>query len=361
MASAPATDDVFRIDSIASGVWVAEVIARPEAYAFANSLIVAGADGLLVVDTQQSPAAAGALVRWIAERFDRPVRWVVNTHFHGDHVNGNATYRAVWPDVEVVAHASVVEAISTDGRARIDEELASLPATIEQRQGWLDSGTGPDGSTLTDAQRDALTYSVRVNRTYVDDLAVLAADLDAILPDRAMDAPTTLDLGDRTVRLIPVGPAHTEGDLAVWVDDVRVAAVGDLLEEAAPWIDGADLHGWSEALAAVRALSPEHVVASHGSATAGPRLLEGEAALFADLVAAAEDAGGAAPEVVGSAAAESAGGGDAGGVDDASVAAVAAALESHHAFLESLGLSGEALAEWVEAAARQALAEVQAR
>ena len=344
-ASIPATADVFRIDSIAEGVWVAEVIASPAAYAFASSVVVAGDDGLLVVDTQQSPSAAGALIRWLRERFEQPVRWVVNTHFHGDHVNGNSAYRSAWPEVEIVALASVPEAIRPDGLARIQGVLEEIPAVLEERQGWLDSGTGPDGNPLTDAQRERLDYSVRVNRRYVAELRGLAEALERTVPDRTVDAPRTLDHGGRTVQILPVGPAHTVGDLIAWVADVRLAAVGDVLEEAAPWIEGADLHGWAEALAAIRGLEPDHVVASHASASAGPRLLEGEAPLFADLVTAAEAAAVSAAEVS----------------PDERVAAVVAALEPHRDFLQSVGVVDDAFTEWAEAAARQALAEAGAR
>ncbi|UCC25322.1 MAG: MBL fold metallo-hydrolase, partial [Gemmatimonadales bacterium] len=336
VASPLAPTDVFRMDSLAEGVWVAEVRERPEAYAFANSLVVAGDSALLVVDTQQSPAAARALIAWIRNHTDLPVRWVVNTHFHGDHVNGNGAYRDAWPEVRFVAHASVPEAIRTEGRARMEEELATLPEALDRRQAWLDGEPMPEGQEMTPELRQRLEYSVRVGRAYLDELR----ELEVVEPAILLTEPRTLDLGARTVEVIPAGPAHTEGDLVVWVPEVGVAGVGDLLEEAAPWIEGADLQGWAASLDRIRALAPLQVVASHGSAARGAELLAGEAPLFAALVEAA------ALEVrdvrdVPDARLESEG-----WPTDEAVARVAAALTPHGPFLASVGLEGEAFTAW---------------
>ncbi|HSG46921.1 MAG TPA: MBL fold metallo-hydrolase [Longimicrobiales bacterium] len=338
-----APTDVFRIDSLAEGVWVAEVLQRPEAYAFANSLVVAGDSALLVVDTQQSPAAARALIAWIRETFDRPVRWVVNTHFHGDHVNGNVAYRETWPEVQFVAHASVPEAIRTEGRARIEEERSTLPATLDRRQAWLDGDTLPEGQEMTPELRDRLAYSVRVGSAYLDELR----ELEVLLPDALVEAPRSFDLGGRSVDVVPVGPAHTAGDLVVWVPDAGVAGVGDIVEEAAPWIEGADLRGWAAALARVTALDPGRVVPSHGSAARGRELLEGLAPLFADLVRAAEREA-QTPAADGAA-----------WPTAAAVDRVVESLAPHRAFLASVGVEGTAFTEWASEAARQALTETE--
>ncbi|HUF74882.1 MAG TPA: DUF6265 family protein, partial [Longimicrobiales bacterium] len=284
----PGTDAVFRLDSLADGVYAAIVLSEPDAYAFANSLVVIGERGVLVVDTQQSPRAARALIREIEALTDLPVRWVVNTHWHGDHVNGNVAYRARWPEVELYATRGTVAGMRGPGARMRAEELERLPAEIREREGWLESGRLPDGRGLDADLRAAVSRAIQMRRSYYDELR----SLEIVYPSHLIDARTSLDLGGRRVTLLAAGTAHTQGDLAVFVEGERILAVGDLLEEAAPWIEGADLSGWAAALRLLQTLDPAVVLPAHGGGARARSLLDGEAALFDDLVGLARDAAG---------------------------------------------------------------------
>lgn len=314
---------VFSIDTVGPGVYAAHVLSRPDAYAFANSLVVVGDDAALVVDTQQSSTAARVLVELVRTMTEVPVRYVVNTHWHADHVYGNEAWADAYPGLRFLAHPATVTAMRTDGRAQRDEELETLPASIDDRRRWLETGVGPDGSELTDAQREQLGYSLRLRTAYLEDLRALRW----VEPEPAVSEPVTIDLGGRTVELVPLGPAHTAGDVAVFVPEVGVLAVGDLLEEAAPWIDGADLAGWARALGELEAIDGvSHVLPAHGELQRDRRLLEGTSALLSAVVRAGGNDEGAA------------------GFD----------AEAHRPFMATLGVEGEAFDRWVQAALDQA-------
>lgn len=324
-STGPAADTlrVFEIDTLAAGVYAARVLPRPDAYAFANSLVVIGDDAALVVDTQQSPTAAGVLVELVRSMAGVPVRYVVNTHWHGDHVYGNQAWADAHAGVRFLAHPATVEAMAREGREQRNEELGTLPASIEDRRGWLETGLGPDGTALSEAEQEQLEYSLRLRVAYLDDLRALRW----VDPEPAVSERLALDLGGRVVELIPLGPAHTAGDVAVFVPDAGVLAVGDLLEEAAPWIDGADLAGWARALAELEALTGVALILpAHGDVQRDRRLLEGTAALLGAVVRAARSDEGAA------------------GFD----------AEAHRPFLATLGVEGEAFDRWIESALEQA-------
>lgn len=287
-AGAPDPAGVFDFQPLADGVWVARVLPRPTAYAFANSLVVVGDDGVLVVDTQQSPAAARALIDRVPIWTDRPVRWVVNTHWHGDHVYGNVAYREAFAGVRFLAAPGTPEGMRGPGAEQRDAELASLPGSIAERESWLDRGRLPDGRLLDDELREAVAYSARLRRRYLAELE----RLEFVEPEPWVDGPRSIDLGGRTVELIPLGPAHTAGDLVVRVPDAGVVAVGDLLEAtAAPWIDGAEsLVGWRDALDALAALPETTRVPAHGDVQREGWLLDGERALFDAVIRTADRA-----------------------------------------------------------------------
>jgi glyoxylase-like metal-dependent hydrolase (beta-lactamase superfamily II) len=314
---------VFDLQRLADGVYAALVVDRPDAYAFANSLVVIGNDGVLVVDTQQSPQAAVELIRLVRRLSPLPVRWVVNTHWHGDHVYGNIAYRDAFPGARFLAHPSTVIGMREGGADQRAEELATLPATIEARERWLDEGVLPDGRELTTALREEVLYSLELRRSYFSALR----DLVVVEPEGTVDARRRLDLGGRIVELLPLGPAHTAGDLGVWVPDSGVMAVGDLLEEAPPWIDGAaSLAGWADALDRISEEGASIFLPSHGTVQLNPTLLVSERALFRELT-----------ELSARAVEES-------WPPDRIVDQIS--LEAHRAFLMGLGLDEEGFLDW---------------
>lgn len=273
-------DDVFRLEVLAPGVWAAVVKPDPDAYAFANSLVVVGDDGVLVVDTQQSPAAARALAAKIDVRTGRPVRWVVNTHWHGDHVYGNQVYRERHPGVRFIGHSTLVRDLPGIGARRLRELRERLPDRIEARRRALARGTRGDGSPLTEEQLRRLRRSLRLNVTYQSRLE----DVRLIGPDTTFERRMELDLGGRRVVLHHFGPAHTAGDVIVHLPDEGIVAAGDLVEDGLPYLEDATVRGWAGVLDSLAALDADVVLPSHGSVRRDRRLLEVQRGLFRAVV-----------------------------------------------------------------------------
>ena len=173
---------------VADRVWVA----RYELYDV-NVTLVGGAEGLLVVDTHGTAAAAREVVADVDRLGVGRVTAVVNTHAHFDHVVGNGTFRAAYGELPIIAHEVAVE------------ELVA----------WQESAE-PD-PRLTDVAR-----------------------ADVVLPERTFSSAIALDLGERAVELVHPGRGHTGGDLVVRVPDADVLLAGDLVEESAPPSFGSD-------------------------------------------------------------------------------------------------------------------------
>ncbi len=251
----------FTLVDLAAGVVAAVVVADPPHYAFANSLVIDLGGELLVVDTQQSPAAADALIAAIRSRSVEPVRWVVNTHWHADHVYGNTAYRRAWPDVVFLTHRTTRDDLLSLGREQLQRDLVELPASIDVRRQWLASGVGPDSAPLTPVQRSRIERSLELRMDQLDQLR----GLELVAADSVFDEALSLSGSARTVRLIALGPAHTRGDVVVWLPVERILGAGDLVEDAYPWVEHADVAGWARALEQIEALSPVIVLPAHGS------------------------------------------------------------------------------------------------
>src|SRR5437588_3105823 len=122
-------DDLFDIKPVADGVYAA--IAKPAYKVNCNAAIIFLDDSVLVVDTHSKPSAARAVIAQIKKLTDKPVKFVVNTHFHWDHYQGNEAYPSSWPaGIEIISSEATRANIERLGIPRIKNEIVSMPQEI---------------------------------------------------------------------------------------------------------------------------------------------------------------------------------------------------------------------------------------
>jgi len=191
-------------------------------------IVVAGPTGLTVVDTRNNPAEAEEVIRDVDARFGLPIVAVVNTHAHYDHTFGNQTFAAL-PSVPIYGHH------------RIPQHFADY-----------------EGPRLAAQQADSFREP---DKDW--------ADVVLTPPDVLVTAPVTQVVGGRTLELIPLGPGHTDTDLAVLVPDCRVWLLGDVIEESGPPMFGSGSYPftWPAVLAGLlEAIRPgDVIVPGHGA------------------------------------------------------------------------------------------------
>src|SRR3989454_4662932 len=107
-----AGDARFEIKKVADGVHVA--VAAPAYKVNSNTAIIESDDGVTIVDTHSKPSAARVIVERLREITTKPVRYVVNTHFHWDHWHGNEVYPAAYPHAEIVTNQLTREAMRSE-------------------------------------------------------------------------------------------------------------------------------------------------------------------------------------------------------------------------------------------------------
>jgi cyclase len=213
-----------RTEKVADGVWA---VHPPDELRFdnSNSVVILMDDGVFVVDTQNSPLAARAVLAAIRGLTDRPVHWVLNTHWHGDHVQGNEVYRDAFPDAQFIAHATVPEDMRTRAQPAYEQELKDVPEWLGRAREALRTGNA-DGQTLDPEQIERLRGQVERRTLYLEQLRSITS---LVLPDHLFDDTLTISSG-RTLHLMHLA-GHTRGDVAIWIPDVRVLVTGDLLDD----------------------------------------------------------------------------------------------------------------------------------
>jgi len=233
-AGAQATDSLA-LQQLAEGDYVhlglIEPVTPDNAGDIANLGIIVGADAVAVVDTGGSVAVGERLLRAVHTITDKPIRYVINTHEHPDHVFGNA---AMPGDATFVGHRN-------------------LPAELARR--------GP--------------YYLRSYREQLGDAAIAAVRI--IKPTLLVNDEATLDLGGGRRLLLTAWPAaHTDCDLTVLDESTGVLFAGDLLfREHVPVVDGS-LTGWRAILPRLAQLPGRIAVPGHGPPGAWPQALDDE-------------------------------------------------------------------------------------
>jgi len=216
----------FTLHEVGPGVFAA--ICVPGSGAGSNAGFIVGDDGVAVVDTFQSSAAAEQLLAAIRERTKRPIRFVVNTHYHLDHVAGNGVFRD--------AGAAIVAQRNVRAWERTENLKWWAPNVPADKRAWVES---------------------------------------LVLPNLVYDDGIDLYLGNRQVK-VRVLPGHTGGDSAVFVPDADVVFTGDLFWNATlPNTTDADTAAW--------VTTDERLAADHPTATFAPG--HGEVGKVADVAA----------------------------------------------------------------------------
>lgn len=240
----------YRFEKVADGVFCAMASGVP--YYVANSAVIVGEDGVLVVDTGAGPNEARALRDGIRTITDRPVRYVVDTHFHFDHAFGNQ----VFPDALIIGHEVTRALLGPDAlRGRtVAAYIAGLPAQIENARAEAANEASPEKRMELTRRADAL-------RAYQEELATLVPTA----PQLTFRETLTLWLGSREVRLLHLGRGHTAGDVVVFLPREHIVCTGDLFNGYIGYMGDAYVDEWAATLDRLAALDFETVIPGHGT------------------------------------------------------------------------------------------------
>lgn len=260
--AAAAQQEAFELKSVAPGVTLA--LARPQFVANSNGAIVELDDAVLVVDTHSSPAAARALIRQIGRLTPKPVRYVVNTHFHYDHWQGNEAYTGVWPaGIDIISSETTRERLAAFGATRAKALLAGFDrqlALLRQRR----------DTTEDAAARARLADSVQAAEAAVDGLR----RMELVLPTLTFDRSLVLRRGAAEVHLLFLGRGHTDGDVVVFLPRERVLIAGDLLTASVPVMGDSHPYDWIRTLEALQRLDFDVVLSGHGDVLRGKETVQ---------------------------------------------------------------------------------------
>lgn len=265
-------EDLFDIKPMADGVYAA--IAKPAYKVNCNAAIILLGDSVLVVDTHSKPSAARSLIEQIKKLTDKPVRYVVNTHFHWDHYQGNQAYPSSWPaGVEIISSQATRENIEHRGIPRVKYEIATMPKEIEKLKSDL--------TAASDSQKkEALRSSLQQAESYLAELQSMHFTLPTLTFDRSF----IIYRPSRTVQILWLGNGHTNGDVWVYLPKEKIIICGDALHGWTPFMGDSYPFDWIQTLDTAERLDFEQALGGHGDVMHGKEKFELWKAYFRDLL-----------------------------------------------------------------------------
>jgi cyclase len=267
-----AAGQLFDLKPVVPGVWAA--IAKEQFKVNCNAAVIELDDGLLVVDTHSKPSAARALIEQIKTVSSKPVRFVVDTHFHWDHYQGNQAYPTVWPQgVEIISSEETRESIAHRGIPRVKHEIREVPKEIEQLKADL--------AKATEAKEKAeIQENLRQAESYLAELTTKPM----ILPTLTFDRSLIIHRQSRNVYILWLGKAHTDGDVFVYLPKEKFLATGDALHTWTPYMGDSYPYDWIKTLEAAEKLDFDYALGGHGDVLRGKGQFQTWEQYFRDLL-----------------------------------------------------------------------------
>jgi len=239
---------VYKFEKVADGVYYAT------GGMGSNIPIIVNDHNVMVVDDGSTPATARALLEDLKLITGNPVRYVVNTHFHYDHTDGNSVFP---PEVEIIAHEYVrtkmltfnileIEPFKTSQKTRMPALIESLKKQIEDEK---DS-----------AQKTSLEKQLAAAQTLSDQLK----EIKPTPPNVTYTAQMVMHAGPREIQLLFLGRGHTGGDTVVYLPKEQIVCTGDLMESRPAYLGDAFFDEWITTLDELKKLDFTLVLPGHG-------------------------------------------------------------------------------------------------
>lgn len=226
-----------------------------------NSYAIITDEGVFVVDTHQPPICAEANIAEIRKLTDKPVKFVLNTHWHGDHNMGNFVYKKAFPEATVIAHSKTREILARRQADWVKEAReGEYEKYITDFGKMLAEGKGYTGQPITAVERERMEKLMVILKKYDQDVR---RD-EVCIPDMTFEKNLTLFMGGIEIQVRHDGRANTPGDAYVWLPQDSVLITGDILVSPVPYCLGSFFDEWPAVLDTMLALKPKVILPGHG-------------------------------------------------------------------------------------------------
>jgi len=256
----PLVSGAHRFEKVIDGVFYAT--ASGTMNVGANSPIILTDDEALVIDSEITPAAARALVADLKAITNKPVRYVVDSHYHYDHAHGNQVFT---PIAQVIGHDNTRRRMLTNVLEQYTylSSVQPVPARVDALKQRIAQEADPQQKAALERQvANSLAYLEQIKETKVTP------------PNLTFDRTMTLFRAGRDIRLLYLGRGHTDTDVVVYLPKERIVCTGDLMESVVSYMGDSFPDEWIATLERLKALDFDTVMPGHGVVFKGKTKIE---------------------------------------------------------------------------------------
>ncbi|UCD85796.1 MAG: MBL fold metallo-hydrolase [Deltaproteobacteria bacterium] len=237
-----------RIEKVTDDIYVAL------GYALGNVTMIITGEGVVIIDTTESKEAAEEVLKKFRKITDKPIRYIIYTHFHPDHILGTEVFYS--EGVEVIATSEFVKWAQSPDRGMGSKYFRRVIATLG---GEAEKGYG---------------FSLPVESPYRGQFE----DAEVVMPTITFQGKHSFTLGGKRFELFQTS-GETEDHLAVWIPDERALHIGDLYYMSFPCLTGLMLEarpviGWINSLTRFIGMRPDHLLLGHTKTLKGAGLIK---------------------------------------------------------------------------------------
>ena len=237
-----------------------------------NSPIIVTDTEAIVIDSEITPAAARALVADLKAITDKPVRYVIDSHYHYDHAHGNQIFG---PEVQVIGHENTRKRMLTNvlEQATYLRSVETVPANVAALRERIAKEADPQQKALLERQvANSLAYLEQVKETKVTP------------PNLTLDRKMTLFRGGREIQVLFIGRGHTDTDVVVYLPKERIVCTGDLMESVLSYMGDSYPEDWIATLDRLKAIDFDTVMPGHGVVFTGKAKIDAFQRYLRDVI-----------------------------------------------------------------------------
>lgn len=269
----------FEVTKVAEGVYViikTDTLKQPME---GNVTVIINDEDVVVVDGSQTPSSARTMIAEIRKLTDKPVRYLINTHWHGDHHHGNFVYKETFPGIEIIAHRYTREDISTFGARSLQGQIREFQNRNHQKKA-LEAGVDRQGRPLPEAVKHRLRQRLEIPDNFLQELQ----EVKLTLPTLTFDRDLVLQRGSRVIHIFSNGPGNTRSDAIIHLPQEKIVITGDLLVSTVPFMSESRPRGWLARLKEIAALDAAIIIPGHGPIQRDRKYLDMHMALLESLI-----------------------------------------------------------------------------
>lgn len=249
-------DTSYKTVEVADGVY-AFITPVTENFVSGNQTLIIGKDAALVVDSGHYPSATTKIIGEIRALTDKPVRYLVNTHWHGDHTSCNYLYAQQFPGLSIISTPNTQREV-TNYPKQFDD-VTQLEGFIPQLEQALREGSF-QGKPLTPERRKNFEDMVMLGKEALPQVK----QVKRVAANITFGDKLTIDLGGRVAEIAFLGRGNTGGDAVVWVPDSKTLIAGDLVVWPVPYAFGSFNTEWVDTLKKLDDYRAANIVPGHG-------------------------------------------------------------------------------------------------